>query len=202
MGLDFLLISGEQLASGGGLDGVIRELGKLADNAIRMAVTHRGILVFFDEFDAVAPRRMDSKYRSAVLGTVGRLRGTPKLVLAAATNFYQRLDAATIRAGRFDCHVELPFPDAATLARLIRAFLQHEWLAPRIEDAALAALAGRWAEQRVSVSECRAAVHGAIRAAVRDRGPRPYVLELADLRLPARQTPPQSEEAIGMADWG
>lgn len=89
-------------------------------------------VLFLDEFDAVGTRRdrdnspnEDRKVVNALLAEIDKARDKP-IVLIAATNFPDDLDAALIRDGRFDFRIEIPYPDCearlAVLTGLMRKF--------------------------------------------------------------------------------
>ena len=87
-------------------------------------------LVFFDEFDAVAPRRDDDPGVNArqvlteLLQCLEEYHSEPKLVVVAATNDLSTLDPAVTRPGRFDRVIGLDLPDAATRREIFRASLK------------------------------------------------------------------------------
>jgi transitional endoplasmic reticulum ATPase len=182
--LDFLCISGRELAVGFA-DGRIRQLDDLLGAALRMAVTGEGVLVFFDELDALAEHGLDRGFRSALLGGIDRLRRTARMLLAAATNSYDCLDPAVIRPGRFDLHRPLDNPPAATIAELLTQLAGAAPFELALDDAALAALSEAWAEAGIPVSAIRVAVHNAKRAAFYAApGEPPYPICADHLRLP------------------
>ncbi|HEX9728644.1 MAG TPA: AAA family ATPase [Gemmatimonadales bacterium] len=81
------------------------------------ARTHTPCLLFFDEFDALVPRRseagtaLEQQTVNALLQQFDAHRDVPGLVLAAATNRLHELDPAAIREGRFDFKVKIYRPD-------------------------------------------------------------------------------------------
>jgi transitional endoplasmic reticulum ATPase len=84
-------------------------------------------IVFFDEIDAIAPRRSDAAGGARVSERmVGQLllemdgiEALDDVVVLAATNRPDLIDQALLRPGRFEVRVELPLPDeAARLAIL------------------------------------------------------------------------------------
>lgn len=99
------------------VDGAMNNLIKILNEA----KAKERIVIFFDEFDSVAPARTDSHNASGsenakVVNTL--LQEIPKLiskkiVLIAATNFIDSLDPAVIRPGRFDLKLPIfpPFPE-------------------------------------------------------------------------------------------
>jgi len=162
-GLDFLRISGSELAAPGE-DMLIRQLDQLVNNAIRLSITGKGVLIFFDEFDAIAnPRFITSKVRAALLGHIDRIVKTEKLVLAAATNFIDRLDKATIRSGRFDFHKNFENPDSKTTEALIRGFIGSHFC---LEKENISELTNQLSKKNMSVADISTLVRVAKQFAV------------------------------------
>lgn len=73
-------------------------------------------IIFFDELDAIAPRRGESheasgKIVSTMLENIDGLEANPDILVVAATNRPEAIDHALLRPGRFDRIVEVPLPD-------------------------------------------------------------------------------------------
>lgn len=76
-------------------------------------------VLFIDEIDAVIPPRdgsqnLNQDERNTVntfLAEVDTLRKSNGVLLVAATNFFDNLDQAAVREGRFDFKMEVPLPD-------------------------------------------------------------------------------------------
>ena len=76
-------------------------------------------VLFFDELDALAPRRgggdaggqVTERVVSQLLTELDGIEELKGVVVLAATNRLDRLDPALLRPGRFDLLVELPLPD-------------------------------------------------------------------------------------------
>jgi len=84
-------------------------------------------LLFLDEVDSILPDREAAsnnseaqKTTNAILTELVNLRGSG-IVLVAATNFVNKLDAAAIREGRFDFKIEITPPDAKARTFLIES---------------------------------------------------------------------------------
>lgn len=118
---------------------------ELMDCAIRQAPC----ILFIDELEALLPDRENiqsgdtegTKCVTAFLTYCEKLR-EKKVLIIAATNFKDKVDAAAIREGRFDYHIEVPLPDA--LAR--HGIIMHELkkTTKRTDDATLDKLVKRW----------------------------------------------------------
>ncbi|AKJ69057.1 AAA family ATPase [Pandoraea thiooxydans] len=106
-------------------------------------------VLFIDEIDSFIKSRgdltyaMDRDLTNVMLTEIVALRGS-RVILVAATNWLDALDAAGKRDGRFDFKIEIPAPDLkARLALLYRAIVD-ELGVEAIDRSALQALAGRW----------------------------------------------------------
>jgi transitional endoplasmic reticulum ATPase len=82
------------------------------------AESHAPSVIFFDEFDALAARRLDYPYRtdlvSQILTLMDGLRPDVAMLVVASTNRLDLIDPALLRPGRFR-NLRLDLPD--TLAR-------------------------------------------------------------------------------------
>jgi len=86
-------------------------------------------VVFIDEIDAVGSRRSSDSHSSSkeARQTLGQLltemdgfSNKNQVVVLAATNRPDVLDSALLRSGRFDCKVEVPFPDLASRKAILK----------------------------------------------------------------------------------
>lgn len=100
--------------------------------AAAAAKTHGALVLFIDEIDSVLPERSNiSNQDSEKLQIVNSMLALlvqyrefkqHRIVIIGATNFYDRLDKAAIREGRFDFKQEIKTPDtAARIGLLISA---------------------------------------------------------------------------------
>lgn len=99
-------------------------------------------VLFFDEIDAVMPDRATAsndteapRIVATLLTELASIRGSKVMVLAA-TNYPERLDAAGTREGRFDLKIEIALPDAATRRAILANGIGPEY-AGRIREGAL-----------------------------------------------------------------
>ena len=163
----------------------------------RDAVVQAPCLLLIDEVDSVISNREGSGGNSseeglattnAFLTEVVRVRGAG-VVVVVATNFFERLDPAAIREGRFDFKIEVTAPDQAAREGLLRDGLARG--APEVIciDPDIAAVARRW--EGFSVARLRA-VARAVAGAARSSGTRHVSREdfVAGLRaVQAQHTP-------------
>ncbi len=137
---NFIAIKGPQLLSMwvGESERAVREVFRKARQAAPC-------IIFFDELDALAPRRGEAgdshtseRVVSQLLTEIDGIEELQGVVILAATNRLDRIDPALLRPGRFDLLLEMPIPD--TQAR--RAILEiHTQRIPLADDVDLAHLA-------------------------------------------------------------
>lgn len=107
-------------------------------------------VLFLDEVESIFPDRSsidrgdseESKVVGSFLSSVEKLRDG-RVLLVAATNHKDRVDAAAIREGRFDFHVEVTVPDSEARKGLILDVLKST--GKTVEPAVLDRLVRRWA---------------------------------------------------------
>lgn len=128
---------------------IIRELFRLAGR--------QPSVVFFDEFDAVAISRgsdsnhgEDKKAVNALLAEIDKARNK-HIVVLAATNFPERLDAGIVRPGRFDFSIEVPYPDEAARLAILSGLLQKYKL--QASTSTLTQVARLWERRSVAFIE-------------------------------------------------
>ncbi|TAJ32254.1 MAG: AAA family ATPase, partial [Nitrospirae bacterium] len=105
-------------------------------------------LVFFDEIDALVPRRSadaaDSHVSERVVGQfLAELDGVEQLkgvLVLAATNRPDIIDPALLRPGRFDAVMEIPRPDERERLEILAVHTRGK---PLAEDVCLATVAAR-----------------------------------------------------------
>jgi len=181
--MDYVLVSGNNL-NAGFVDGTIRQLDQIIDNTIRMSVMGP-VLLFFDEFDALASEReLSLKLRGALLNGINRLRKYPNILLMAATNFYDLLSEAVIRPGRFDSHLFMGNPEADTIVELIQRFCESSNnFILRLSDKNLTQLAEELARKKVSIAEVKVLCKGAQQQAVLSGERSPFIIDLKQLQF-------------------
>ena len=106
-------------------------------------------IIFIDEIDAIAPRReglsgekqVERRIVAQLLTLMDGLEDRGSVVVMAATNLPDTLDPALRRPGRFDREISFAPPDAASREDILRIHLKDAPLHPKVDLAALAALA-------------------------------------------------------------
>ena len=103
-------------------------------------------IVFFDEIDALAPRRgagaadshVSERVVSQLLTELDGIEELKGVVVLAATNRLDIVDPALLRAGRFEVLVELPVPDRAARLAIFQVHTRDKPLAADVDLASLA----------------------------------------------------------------
>ena len=98
-------------------------------------------IVFIDEIDAIGQRRGGSivsneereQTLNQLLAEMDGFDPTTGVVVMAATNRPEVLDPALLRPGRFDREVEIPLPNQAERAAILKVHITGKHLAPDVE---------------------------------------------------------------------
>src|SRR5215472_5385614 len=104
------------------------------------AAAHRPIVLFIDELDSLGSTRqqigkdgdpggagrMYNTVTVQLMQSIDEYRSHQGLIIMAATNFLDAVDAALIRDGRFDVKERVDLPDQRTLARILEAQLAQK----------------------------------------------------------------------------
>jgi transitional endoplasmic reticulum ATPase len=99
-------------------------------------------ILFFDEIDALVPRRSGgttdggaaNRVVNQVLGELDGLQDLGQVTVIGATNNAKRIDPAALRPGRLGLHIEVPLPDTAGRRSLLRLYLPDGWDAAQIDE--------------------------------------------------------------------
>jgi transitional endoplasmic reticulum ATPase len=102
-------------------------------------------VVFFDELDALAPRRgagsdshVTERVVSQLLAEMDGIEELKGVVVLGATNRLDIVDPALLRPGRFEVLVELPIPDQEARLAIFRVHTRGKPLAPDVDLGELA----------------------------------------------------------------
>jgi len=170
---NFISIKGPELISKW-----VGESEKGVREVFRKARAAAPCVIFFDEIDAVAPRRqageteggqVTERVVSQLLTEMDGLEELKGVVVLGATNRVDIIDEALLRPGRFDRVLQVPPPDKEGRIQILKI---HTRKKPLTEDVDLAKLAdmteGYTGAELASVAN--AAVMGAIKAYVKAHG--------------------------------
>ncbi len=91
------------------------------------AIDNLPSLIFFDEFDGIAPNRKDTShhYRSEVNELLSQLDNLNEIdiLVVAATNLLSKVDEAVLRPGRFDLKIFIPPPDFESRLEILKYYM-------------------------------------------------------------------------------
>jgi transitional endoplasmic reticulum ATPase len=138
------------------------------------AEAKRPSMIFIDEIDALGARRQQigdtddpggaarayNSYTTRLMSRMDNAHKSAGVIVVAATNFYDGLDRALIREGRFDLHIRLDLPNEDERARILQAQLAKR-PATSIEMAAFARRTPGWSAAKLSSLVDRAAFFAA-----------------------------------------
>lgn len=119
--------------------------------AFDQAKSNQPCVLFLDEVDSFIEDRggradgvkEDRDLTNALLTLMVDIR-VHRVILVAATNHMDRLDAAAVREGRFDFKVEITPPDAEARGKLLWNGLRANLPGFRVDEEVVAAVAQRW----------------------------------------------------------
>jgi len=137
---NFISVKGPELLSRwvGESERGIREVFRKAKQA-------QPCIVFFDELDAVAPRRglggdshVTERVVSQFLTELDGIEELKGVVVLGATNRLDIVDPALLRAGRFDLMLKMPLPDRDTRLAILRIHARGKPVATDVDLEAMA----------------------------------------------------------------
>ncbi len=162
------------------------ETEKGVREAFRRARTTAPCILFFDDLAALAPARdaasdtqVTDRIVSQLLTEMDELAETDGIVVMAAANRPEAIDAALLTPGRFELVIELPLPAKAARLEIFQLHLNGKPLADDVEVETLADLTDGWTGGRIGFV-CRRATMLAVREQIeRGQEPEPERLALA-----------------------
>lgn len=138
----FISIKGPEL-----LSKWVGESEKGVREVFRRAKQAAPCIVFFDEIDALAPRRGGSsdghvgdRVIAQLLTEMDGIEGREGVIVLAATNRPELIDTALLRPGRFDLVVELQYPNDEERKAIFAVHLRGRPIAPEVTIEELARL--------------------------------------------------------------
>ena len=128
------------------------------DQVFKAAIQNRPCMVFFDEFESIAPNRKDAPFLEDTRVVTELLRWMEdirkfygEVVVCAATNHKENLDEAMIRSGRFDRHISIPLPDTTARKAILAALLKGKPVTEINSDEIVAKMDGMSAADMASI---------------------------------------------------
>jgi ATP-dependent Zn protease len=148
--------------SGGGLDDAV----KLMASTFSMARQQSPSIVFIDEIDSVGNRQnfsgqnasYNTAFLNALLTELDGFEGRDQVVVIAATNYPENVDAALQRSGRLDRIIRVERPNGDALAAMFAGMLQSQGCSlpePDIRECAVNSLGLTGADVEVLVRGAR-----------------------------------------------
>ncbi len=135
-GANFIAVRGPEVLSKrvGESERMIREIFRKA----RMAAP---TVIFFDEIDAIAPRRgagvgdsrVTERIVAQLLTEMDGIQPLDNVIVIAATNRPDILDPALLRPGRFDRIIEVPLPDKEARKEIFQIHTRNKPLADDVD---------------------------------------------------------------------
>jgi transitional endoplasmic reticulum ATPase len=129
-------------------------------------------IIFFDEIDAIAPRRgqdPDSSFGDRIVAQLlTEMDGIEELkgvLVLAATNRPDAIDQALLRSGRFDEIIEIPNPDVDSRLEILKIHTRNKPMAKGVDLAKLAILTEGMNGAELEAA-CRQAAMRAVRRTV------------------------------------
>lgn len=138
----FISIKGPEL-----LSKWVGESEKGIREVFRRAKQAAPCIVFFDEIDALAPRRgnandgnVGDRVIAQLLTEMDGIEGREGVIVLAATNRPELIDPALLRPGRFDLAVELQYPNEEERRAIFAVHLRNRPITPDVTVEELARL--------------------------------------------------------------
>jgi transitional endoplasmic reticulum ATPase len=139
-GANFISVKGPEL-----LSKYVGDSEKGIRDVFRKARQASPCIVFFDEVDALAPRRgaasgdgrVSERIVAQLLSEMDGIEDLEGVLVLAATNRADMLDPALLRPGRFDRTITIGLPDAADRAAILRVHARGRPFAPGLDVDAL-----------------------------------------------------------------
>nr|XP_018900427.1 PREDICTED: transitional endoplasmic reticulum ATPase TER94-like isoform X2 [Bemisia tabaci] len=112
--------------------------------AFEEADKHAPAIIFIDELDAIAPKRekthgeVERRIVSQLLTLMDGLKQNSHIIVMAATNRPNSIDAALRRFGRFDREIDIGIPDATGRLEILRIHTKNMKLADDVDPEQIA----------------------------------------------------------------
>jgi transitional endoplasmic reticulum ATPase len=133
-GVNFISVKGPEL-----LSKYIGESERMVREVFKIARLSNPCIVFFDEIEAIAGSRgggeqnVTERVISQLLTEMDGIEELRGVVVLAATNRPDLLDAALLRAGRFEVRLDLPVPDVTGRRAIFAIHTENKPLNPDVD---------------------------------------------------------------------
>ena len=164
-GVNFIAVKGPSLISK-----FVGESEKALRDVFKTAKQASPTILFFDEIDALVPRRgsastdahVTERVISQFLSELDGIEELKGVVVLASTNRIDLIEPAILRSGRFDLLLELPKPDLETREKIFKIHVRNKPLAKDVDLKELAKATEGKAGSDIELI-CRKAVMMAVR---------------------------------------
>jgi len=134
--VNFISVKGPEL-----LSKFVGESERGVRETFRKAKQVAPCIIFFDEIDAIAPKRgsgigdshVSDRVVSQILTEIDGLEELKGIVVLAATNRIDLIDPALLRPGRFDQLIEVPPPDEEAILNIFKIHTKRNPLAKNVD---------------------------------------------------------------------
>jgi transitional endoplasmic reticulum ATPase len=113
------------------LEETLKKLETIFEYSVKLSkiTNKKGVVLFFDEIDSlIGKENLNPIIRGTLLKFLEDKKGikaeNSKIVLIAATNYFEKLDEASIREGRFDNKFEVRYPNEEEIKHILFSFLK------------------------------------------------------------------------------
>ncbi|HLA37538.1 MAG TPA: CDC48 family AAA ATPase, partial [Candidatus Brocadiales bacterium] len=170
--VNFISVKGPAL-----LSKYVGESERAVRDIFRKARQAAPCILFFDEIDAIAPRRgaggVDSGVAERVISQLlTELDGIEELkgvLILGATNRADIIDPALLRAGRFDATIDIPFPDREARLKIFQVHTRDKPITKEVGLDELVEQSEGWSGADIELL-CRKATMIAIRNLIEKKG--------------------------------
>ncbi|MBS7655571.1 CDC48 family AAA ATPase [Candidatus Bathyarchaeota archaeon] len=170
----------------------VGESEKAIREVFRKGRTAAPSIIFFDEIDAIVPRRglgyadsgVTERVISQLLTELDGIESLENVVVMGATNRPDMLDPAILRPGRFDKLIYVPAPDEHTLLQIYKIHTRDVPLAKDVDLSHLAKISIGYSGADVSAL-CREAAMNALR-----KNPNAKEVTFEDFKLAMNEVKP------------
>ena len=157
---NFISIKGPEL-----LSKWVGESEKGVREIFRKARQAAPCIIFFDEIDALVPRRsggesshVSENVVSQILTEIDGLEELHNVLIIGATNRLDIVDEALLRPGRFDRIIEVPKPDAKGREHILKIHSKRKPLANDVDTAKIVELTNGFSGAEIAAVANRAAI--------------------------------------------
>lgn len=116
-------------------------------------------IIFFDEIDAIAPKRdevvgeVERRVVAQILSAMDGMEARGQVIVIGATNRINSIDEALRRPGRFDREIEIGVPDKNGRFNIIQIHMRGMPIAPEVTNSSVVSFMKAWSAGRFTEKE-------------------------------------------------